>query len=250
MNGEIEFEVHTPLDSASLVEHVRSALARGLPDLERRLPRRGVELTLVANGPTAKLAPKNGPTVALNGALKLFTAQGLSPTYWIACDPQEMVAGFLNEAPAETIYLICSNCHPAVFDALMGRNVIVWHLNTPCVWDLVKDRDPVATAVSVTIVAFEVLERLGYASFHTWGWDGCYLDGKDHAVSQAHHGGERDRTIYVGEQSFASTTTWALEAQDAVTKFRQSAPQVEVNGPGMIGAILRYQDILPQRKAA
>src|SRR4051812_23421948 len=103
------------------------ALSLGLPEADGGPLK---HLTVVANGPSARHLPlwPEGDTLALNGALKLFRTKGASPTYWAGCDPQPMVADFLDDPPDSTIYFVASKCDKAVFDALKGRDVRLWHI--------------------------------------------------------------------------------------------------------------------------
>jgi hypothetical protein len=244
--AEIAFDVRTPVDDAGLTANVRASLARGLPEVTDH-PWHRETLTVVAGGPTARNCPMDGPTLALNGALRLFVEQGRAPTYWAACDPQPIVSTFLTDAPAETTYLVCSKCHPSVFEALANRKVIVWHIDDHATWDLVKDRDPIRCGVSITIVAFELMGRFGFSRFETWGWDGCYVDGADHASPQPHVGVDR-KTMIVGERTYPTNTSWALEAQDAVHKLTGDCPDLVIHGGGMMGAILNT--FIPQIRIA
>lgn len=242
MQGVVEFDIRVPVDDAGLVANVAHALSLGLPDLGQ-LPHNPNRLGIVANGPTARSAPLDGPALALNGALHLFTNHGKAPAFWAACDPQPIVADFLDVTPRETTYLVASKCHPSVFDLLLRRrcNVILWHLDDHATWDLVKDRDPISLASSITICSFELSERLGFGKFETWGWDGCYIDGRDHATDQPAGG------VYVeldiGGQVFPTSRTWALEGQDAVNKLRMTPRDVKIHGPGMIGALLDFHEV-------
>ena len=231
----IEFDIRVPVADEGLVSNVRHALSLGLPEVTF-VPGSEV-LTVIANGPTARHAPLDGSTLAVNGALGLFTERDLAPTYWAACDPQEVVAEFVRDAPPETTYLVASKCHPSVFEALKGRKVMLWHVDDHATWSLVRDRDPVMSGVSVTICAFELMRRLGFDRFETWGWDGCLTDGQTHAVPQC--AGGLARTVEVGERRFESTTTWALEAQDAWDKLRDLP--IAINGGGMIGEIFDFR---------
>lgn len=246
MLGPVEFEVRTP--PADLRAHVAHALSLGLPPVpwqfskgSRRAPK---TLTIIANGPSARLAPLGAPaTLALNGALKLFTDQGLAPTYWACCDPQRLCADFLSDAPKETIYLVASKCHPAVFEALEGRRVFLWHVDDAESWALTREHEPVMCAVSITIVALELMRRIGFRRFETWGWDGCFQDGRAHATDQG--GYPSEITVTVGKRDFHTTTAWALEAQDAMTKFRLASTQTGldliIHGDGMLAAIRDYR---------
>lgn len=237
MQGPITFDIHTPLDDAALRDHVKRALALDLPELGYAPHRPGC-VRIIANGPSARNAPLEGQTLALNGSLRLFTNKGQAPVWWAACDPQELVADFLDVMPAATHYLVASKCHPKVFETLMkrGRQITVWHLDDQATWDLVEHRDPIRIAPSVTLTSFELMERLGWRAFETWGWDGCYLDGLHHAVPQDHiQGGIQ---IEVGHKTFDTTATWALEAENAVTRLGDYPHPLEINGGGMIGAVL------------
>lgn len=237
----IEFDVRTPVADAGLRSNVAHALSLGLPEVA---PEAAGFVRIVANGPSARQAPLSGPTAAVNGSLALFGEKG--PTYWIGCDPQAHLADFLKTPPEDTTYLVASKCDPSVFEALKGRRVLVWHIDDHSTWELVGDRDPVMCAVSVTICAFELLERIGFDRFETWGCDGCFMGGAGHAVPQAET--SPFKTVVVGRRSFNSTNSWALEAEDAVNKFRWRCPNVTVKGGGMIGAILDY--LVPQMSEA
>lgn len=219
--------------------NIRASLAR---DCARALP--GAfdvpHVNLVAGGPSAASAPLDAPDcAALNGALRLFARRGLAPRFWIACDPHDMVADFVADAPRETVYLVASKCSPRVFDALRDRDVRMWHCP-----DADDDGYPVGEygvlgGVSVTLRSFNLLNMVaGATSFDVWGWDGCFgPDGSGHAVPQP----EVDAapvTITVGDRDFESTHVWAGEADDAVVQLRGSPFDVSVHGDGMIRAIL------------
>ena len=216
---------------------MRLALRRRLPEIEP-LPERSDTLTVIANGPGALQAPLDGrPTIALNGALKLFHGK-CPPTYWAAFDAQPMVAEFVRDAPLGTTYLVGSKCCPAVFDNLAGRDVRLWHILSAPTQAMLKERWLVVPGVSITLTAFSLMRMLGYRKFDVWGWDGCFVDGKDHAVPQRHT--KQDWDIEVGGRTFRSTTTWAAEGEEAVLRLRQGDYSVTVNGDGYFGALLRF----------
>lgn len=238
MQGPITFDIKTPLNGDALVANVQHALTLGLPELrDFEYPWEGA-LKVIANGPSARQADLSGKTLAINGALKLFTDKGLAPTYWIGCDPQELVAGFLTDPPAETTYLVASKCHPAVFEALKDRNVILWHVHDEPTNHLTEDRAAVCRAVSVTICCFEVMARLGWRRFDTWGWDGCVMDGQEHAVAQTNMGGHID--IEHLDHHYTVIPAWALEAEDAIAALRGFPFPIHIHGGGFMGAVVGF----------
>lgn len=223
----IEFDVRTPLNAEGLARNAAWAMARGYLDVVPGGDRDGT-VNIIANGPSARSAPQDGLTLALNGAIGLFRQP---PTWWAACDPQGLVANFVRDPPKGTKYLVASKCDRRVFDALRLRPVLLWHVDdTPGVpWG-------VPSATSITLVALSLMRRMGYRDFRVWGWDGCYVDGRDHAVPQKH----RAEKINVGVagRSFLTTPTWAAEAQDAVNQLAGADYRVRIEGDGMIKAIV------------
>lgn len=239
----VDFEYLTPLDDATCRDHIRQNLARRLPEALTRK-----KLTVIASGPSAKYADLRclSDTLALNGALKLFTNEGLHPTFWACCDPQEIVSDFLpDNPPKETVYVVASKCHPKVFDKLKDRYVVVWHLRD---YDA-EGRSRIALASSVTISATWLMHRGGYTDFEYWGWDGCFMDGKHHATSDSdwskvdrlhlNYGGELKDGEIIGGRIFETTRTWAAEAKGAEQFFQLAEyfdMKISIYGDGMFEA--------------
>lgn len=240
-DGSVAQDIYVP--EADLRGHVAYALSLGLPEVE--LEPGGETLTIIANGPSAgAFGFGPGDTLAVNGALQLFTASGAAPTFWAACDPSPIVCNFLKDAPAQTTYLVASKCHPAVFDMLADRKVMLWHVDEAETRDMLQGRRMITTASTITVTVME-LAALWYANLETWGWDGCYLDGKDHAVDQEHHR-HGDQAVVIGGETFASTRSWAQEGTCARIHMSQSSHGLTVHGPGMFSALLRFLDLAPR----
>lgn len=230
----VKFDVRVGL-SDSIRPNVEHALSLGLPELrDFEYPYPG-KLKVIANGPSARQADLGGTTLALNGALGLFVEQGRSPAYWAACDPNALVADFLTDPPPLTTYYVCSRCHPSVFEALSNRDVVLWHLDEPDTRDLLQDRIRIKTACSITILSFELFEKVGYRAFETWGWDGCKMDGQENAVPQFN--GYVDKTIILGDRRFASTVTWGLELQDAWNHLGNFRWPIDIKGDGLFANV-------------
>lgn len=252
--GEIEFDLQTPLNIDIIAGHVAHALSLGLPNTQTRK-----HLAIVANGPTAKAAPFGNfgmPTLALNGGLRQFVERGLAPTYWAACDPQELVADFLKDAPEETIYLVASKCHPAVFEALKNRRVFVWHVADQIVPNAL--RAPLCCSITMCAAWEMTRPSFGFTDLQFWGWDASFQDDEHHAGDAA--GNFRSRPDYVsinmggkiiegpngpeieGGRNFETTHTWAAEA-DFAQQFIQLCGYYDIgltiHGDGMMAAVQR-----------
>lgn len=219
-------------------------MALGLPEARERH-----KLTIIANGPTAKsidLRRTVGPTLALNGAIKLFVDQGTYPTFWACCDPQGNIASLLpDEPPWETTYLVASKCHPSTFEKLKGRHIRLWHLCDHPAPGKVRN----ALACSVTISATWLMHRMGFTDFEYWGWDGCFLNGEHHAgasdwidipVLHMNYGGKIENGEVIGGRTFSTTRSWAAEAHGA-EQFFQLAKYfdigIKINGDAMFECV-------------
>lgn len=250
-NAVVHFDIQTPGTSEEVCANVRHALSLDLPRAHHMGLQSPTPLIVVANGPSAKQAPLDAPgAIALNGALKMFTDQGCAPQFWAACDSQAIVADFIPDNPPDsTIYLVASKCHPSVFEKLQGRRVLLWHLADEAT-DTIHNEPTIMSAVSITLCALTLLRAMGLKRFVTYGWDGCYMDGADHAQPQV-HSREHDIGISVGEQVFRTTGPWAAEGQDAVTQLVYFADYtVEVRGGGYLDALLRFRNVEAAREAA
>jgi hypothetical protein len=238
----IEFNYILPVSDERCRQNIEASLERELPDAVERH-----KLIIIANGPTARnvdLRKIVHATLALNGSIKLFMEQGLAPTYWAVCDPQEHVANFIpDDPPQETIYFVASKCHPTVFEKLKGRKVYLWHISD----HHAPERWHVAPSSSVTITACWLMNRLGWTDFEFWGWDGCFMDGKHHAsnnddwsavpVVTLNYGGKMEGNQIIGGKEFSTTRTWAAEARGA-EQFFQLAEYfdigIKIHGDGMM----------------
>lgn len=232
----ITFDIQTPkLDVQANVDY---ALGLGLPEIDVAQK----HLTLIANGPSARhldLSKVTGDTMAINGALELFS--GAAPTYWIACDPQALVANFVTDAPASTIYLIASKCHPLVFERLRHHDVRVWHVSDVPI----PDKRQVPCAVSVTLCALLLAQRLGYRTIDVYGWDCCF-DGEAHHAGPGGLSSSPQRIEMTVESDppevYESNPTWAAEVNDAagiLPVLRWVGCDVRIHGRSLVAGVCR-----------
>lgn len=243
------FAIQVPLADDVCRAQVADSIAQGLPDAVHRRA-----LVVVANGPSARgidLRAIKQPTLALNGALELFLQQGLAPTYWACCDPQPVVASFIpDNPPYSTVYLVASKCHASVRERLKGRDVRLWHLpDNPA-----AGRAHIAQCSSVTLSASWLMHRMGFTDFEYYGWDGCFMDGRNHAASNndtlaptvhINYGGELVDGEVMGGRIFATSRTWAAESH-GVQQFYQLAKYfdigIKLHGDGMFKCAIEALD--------
>lgn len=252
-----DFDCRPPCTDDVCRENISTNLSRGLPELFG--PRKG--LTVIANGPSARFVDlkeltQRTETLSVNGSLKLFLDQGVYPTFWAVCDPQELVVDFLPEnPPQETTYLVASKCHPRVFEKLKNNRVLIWHLN-----DIhVPGKINIPPTCSITVCAAWLMIYMGYVDLEFWGWDGCFLNDRHHAVVAddfkpevyLNYGGtivkdSEGHDKVEGGRFFPTTVAWAAEAKGA-EQFFQLAKYFDVrltlHGGGMFATAKDFLNI-------
>lgn len=237
----INYVVDNDFTDELIRKQVAYSTRLGLPEVQQGQVT-DATLYIYANGPSALTAPLTYPSMALNGAIKLFYAKHYQPTYWAACDPGEVVLDFIRDDAQSHEFLLASKCHKAVFDRLEWQSAVgrvkLWHIDDAGASELVG-KDLIPSAISVTISAIFLAHYMGYRNIVIYGWDGCYIDGRDHASPQGHDR-TNDLTLTIGEQSYLTTNTWAAEAEDAAQMLNM-LPDINltIEGPGMIAAALK-----------
>lgn len=267
----IEFVVQTPGERTDIEARIRRNDQMGMR--EALAPK---AVIIVSSGPSAKdpelwdrIRHETAPTVAVNGALKLFMDQGLAPTYWACCDPQELVNDFIPDDPPEhTVYLIAKKCPESLFARLQDRDVRAWHIDDYPLGETRFCRLTVPSAVSITLVTQSLFRMIGYNRFEHYGWDCCFVGDEHHAVPQADVGDKITFTIEQEEElirgwdetgfnythrdaapiaEFLTTGSWLAELNDACIQAHNLQAMgyvLKVHGPGAVGALLRARRLI------
>lgn len=119
------------VDSPGRRKNFESVLARGL-EVCGQLPEREGALAVVGSGPSVRgllweLADWPGEVWAINGAYDYLQDKGIVPDGFFGIDPLPGLAAYLRRPNEKTTFYIASMCDPAVFDALAGYQVKLWH---------------------------------------------------------------------------------------------------------------------------
>lgn len=202
----------------------------------------GGKITVCGNGPSLLTAdiPRGQPIAALNGAFGVLLQRGIVPDYAICYDPTKHNAEFYRQAPKQTTYLIASRCDPAIFKALEGRKVRVWH-----VFDEPEIRSRVGVRMigggsTVGLKSLNLLYSMGYDEFDLIGYDSCLSPDRHHASDQPWNDTEKVIMVGVGNRAYRATHWMAAQAQEALEQFRANKLRYSVNvhGNGLIAALV------------
>lgn len=269
-------------DRASLISNTKKALALELPDLLPHEPQ-DTEIMIIGGGPSLDIAEIRGnaeqgiKAVAVNGAHDFLIENGVIPGAMVIMDSRKMNAKFVQRPHGDCAYLIASQCHPSVFKALEGYNVIRWHTGNehtrealarefgPLVhtnWDEhpdvgfihpvreVNETAPplcmVAGGSTVTMRAINVMYVLGYRKMQVHGMDCCYLAGNGHAYPQPDNWSHDIAPVTVGGRTFIAEGWMISQAKDFLHAVKEKFPDdllLDVRGDGLLAHYMK--EVMP-----
>lgn len=179
-----------PITSAeAMVEHMRSAIARQLPQV-KTCRAHAHKMCVLAGGPSLADTHlyRDGYLAAVNGSLRWLLERDIVPNACGILDPGEHIADMI-EPDRRVSYFVASICHPAVFDKLLNAqcHVVLWHASgsTLCE-DYLSGHDPegwlmVAGGCTMGLRWFNLGYVCGFRSFAFHGLDSSFRGAATHA---------------------------------------------------------------------
>lgn len=199
--------------------------------------------------------------ITVNNAWRVLVEHGITPDNHVMLDARAENAAFLEGSPAGTRYLVASQCHPAVFDALEGRDVVMWHNGfgdneilrqaLDPYWDEGPNQRPcviVPGGGTVCLRALWLATFAGFKAIHCYGMDSSYHGDQHHAYAQTMNDADAimevvmldDRT---GEERRYRAARWmvrqASEFRETYADLKARGVQVFVHGKGLLPDIAR-----------
>lgn len=241
-------------------EHVKHAIARGLPRL-KRLPPTNDTLYVATYGPsladTYEALRDKHPLVSMSGATKWLAERGLIADYAIECDPRiSQLIVSLPPVPG-VHYLVASCVVPEFFDQLQaaGNPVTLWHtVNTNWTEELAfigtvdPDEMVVHPGSTVGLASLQIGGVLGYSRFEIHGMDGSHKQLPDGTWSRhaGHHGG-KEQPANITWDALRKTYFTSKIMANAVAETINTAknyPIVTVwHGEGLTQALIRKANL-------
>lgn len=226
-----------------------------------------LEVMILGGGPTLnsqidkikELRAAGVKVVTLNGAYHWAKEHDIWPVTQIVVDARPHNARFTHPSDESCVYLIGSQCDPAVLEGLPHNRTYLWHTTAEAISDILKEKCPdkcfgVVGGSTVLLRAVPLLRMLGYRSFYLFGCDSCVLmppfsnDSTD-AGCQLHHAyaqSENDNTplfpVLVGGKQFMCTAWQIAQAQEFMDLIRILGHefQLEVYGDGLLSWIMQH----------
>jgi len=240
------------VENELLVENTKSCLARDLPLLEPH-GRNDTTIAIFAGGssleetwPDATWLLQNGvKPVAVNGTHDWLIQRGVIPSAMIMLDARPENAQFVQNPQEKTKYMLASQCHPDVFDALEGYDVSIWHAYShPARLAGVlpeSHRWVIPGGSTVVLRAIRLFQMLGFRKMHLFGWDSCYRHGKHHAYDQELNDGERTFDLVINDKTFVVSGAQYCQANEFMKMHHDGKMmdlQLEVHGNGLIRQLI------------
>lgn len=205
--------------------------------------------------------------VAINNAWRPLVRAGIKPAVVVMCDARPENAEFVQDAPEGVRYLIASQCHPDVFDALKDREVVVWHVGfgdnailkealEPW-WDEGPNQRPcvlVPGGGTGALRALWLANFSGFRTIHMYGVDSSYADdGQHHAYAQPLNDGERIMEAVLrgqdGVEKRYRAAPWMLrqveEFKQTWADLKKEGVRIHVHGAGLlpdVAAVLKAEE--------
>lgn len=181
--------------------YIPGNLARGHPKLHT-LPgwktlKGDAPLALIGGGPS--LADtleelKDFPVTMCAGSTHDWLIEhGHIPTFCTIADPDPVCANYIRRAHPDVEYLVATQCHPSVYEALEGKRIRTWHL-WPCDEEFLVKHDPTWEAVgggcTVGLRNVSIAVMMGFKNVHFFGYDSCYGETRSHVQDFSQEGEE------------------------------------------------------------
>ena len=248
-------------DHEVLLSNVRGAIRRGHPQIWPTNANRD-RIARVCGGPSLdstfdalkQLYFEGAKVVTVNGSYHWCLDRNIRPSAQIVLDARAANARFLRPDVPHCRYYLCSNCAPATWDAVEGReHVAIWHnAVTP---EIEAELDSfyqrrwheVPGGTTVGTRAIGLLHTLGFLRFDVFGMDSCWMGERHHAYPQSENDADRRIRATVSPKDrpdlardFYCAPWHVKQAEDTILFIRNNADRFLLNmhGDGMIAFML------------
>lgn len=221
-------------DSSELIENIKHAMTLPFPWLQKQEAHEG-HAVIIGGGPSLKEdieeikeRQRQGQIIfATNNTYNFLVENDIIPDCQVLLDAREDNKEFIRPI-SDSIHYLASQCHPAVFEKVKGKNVILWHSYADGIQEIIGDNtdDPlVGGGVTVGLKSISLAWILGYRNIHIYGFDSSY-EQYHHAYAQPINDNQRVIEVVCNGKKY-TTASWMASQ---VIEFRKFAPLLMENG--------------------
>ena len=239
--------LNTPIET--MLAQARENLSRGLPMFVGQ-PRHLGSALVIGGGPSLNdTLPKlrfrrnwGGTIFAVGNTSDWLIKCGLYPDFHVLLDARPENVEFVRNPVKGVQYLVAAQCHPSVFQALEGYDVVVWVADVEGMRSLIETHEDkpivlVGGGGTVGLKAMMLAYLWGFRDIRLFGFDSSYLNGEHHAYPQELNDGQTITEIEVDGETFTCSPWMEHQAQDFTNDARvlmKNGCRLEVYGAGLI----------------
>jgi len=242
-------------------DNIKSCIARKLTQVHPHQAQDDKIITVLGGGPTLagywdeikEKWDQGQKIVTTNGTYNECIARGILPSAQIVTDARGFNIRFVQPVINNCKYLLASQCHPSLFDAIPSNQIFVWHTPlTDEMSDIVTKElsaigeqwFPIPGGSTVMLRGITLLKILGFSRMEIYGFDSCLSEeGKHHAYEQKENDNEKTIVkVTCGGRVFLCHPWMASQAQEFLDQMKHLlVDEVEllVHGDGLIAHILQ-----------
>jgi uncharacterized Rossmann fold enzyme len=165
-------------------EHIRTNIARGLPEFTPALVEHDGTMVVVGSGPSLPTfieqikeeRAKGRPICCVKGAHDFLCEHGLEPDLFVSVEPRDRRHN-IRKHNDHTVYMLASRVAPEMFDYLAERKIIIWHsYGTEDEIEVLKSantRYAVGGGSTSGLRAIALTYQMGFRHFILVGFDSC-----------------------------------------------------------------------------
>ena len=231
-----QFPVNVCVSNERMEENIRSAIARGLPQVCPAKPHDRL-MSIAAGGPSLEDTWKelDGVIVAVNGSLGYLLGKGVTPWACGIFDPRPHVADLVEPHP-DVLFFLGSTCHPRTFDKLKDCQCGIWHpLGMPGVEDVAKGAKWfIGGGTTMGLRWLNIGHFMGFRRFHAHGLDSSFRGDKTHAYPDYRDGREGlEMHGYRTSMNFIAQVRDWFEAKEMFASL-DDRPTIRLFGDGLL----------------
>lgn len=233
------------------------ALANMRENCSRAIPRLAIGRAVFVGGgpsvsdfiPEIRVKQNEGYAVyAMNGAAAFLDRHGITTDYHVLMDARPGNVCFVANPSHATTYLVASQCDPAIFAALKGHQVVMWHAaGTDGSIEVVKTCDPggelIAGGSTVGLRALNIAMVMGCREMVLYGFDSSNRDDDKHAYEQAMNAGQPVHEFVWQGKTYVASGPMAAQAMEfpvTAKKLLSCGCAIEVRGDGLLPDVWRH----------
>jgi len=252
--SRLEMNMGMNVSDEIILDNIRVNIKRQLPQV-KPYEINSQKIAIVAGGPSLsdtlpelrrQVEDEGIKLVAVNNTHDWLVERGFKPSIHVMVDAQQHNVKFVQNPIKSCKYLMASQCHPDVFDALEGYNTQIFHLLNKSGEEKVLDEyyykkyHFVVGGSTVTLRAIWMMRMLGFTKMDVYGFDSCYMDGKHHAYDQIENDRCEVRELTCAGKKFQCAAWMASQFEDFQHFIISLGDKFELNvhGNGLIAHMM------------